>query len=89
MNMEGDVVVLDGERSYVHNTASGQKTRINRWDGQYLMYMWVPSKESQARSRKRYRRAAASWSQPWRLRRLLTGRCEAREPAMKVFSKLG
>ena len=36
------MVVLDGEHSYMKNKASGQKTKIQYEDGQYIMYMWVP-----------------------------------------------
>ena len=42
MNQGGNLVVLDGEHSYMKNKASGQKTKIHYEDGQYIMYMWVP-----------------------------------------------
>ncbi len=45
MNMGGNVVVLDGNRSYVQNKESGQKTRIEYEGGQYVMYVWVPSRK--------------------------------------------
>ncbi len=47
MNLGGNVVVMDGEKSYAHNKASGQRTRIKYDDAQYVMYMWVPSMESE------------------------------------------
>jgi hypothetical protein len=45
MNLGGNVVVLDGERSYMQNKETGKKTRINYEQGQYVMYVWVPAKE--------------------------------------------
>ena len=44
MNMGGNVVVLDGDKSYMCNKKSGQKTKIHYEDGQYVMYIWVPAK---------------------------------------------
>ena len=43
MNMGGNVVVLDGGKSYMQNKKSGQKTKIEYEGGQYVMYLWVPS----------------------------------------------
>lgn len=43
MNKGGNVVVLDGEKSYMQNKKTGQKSRIHYEDGQYVMYMWVPA----------------------------------------------
>ena len=43
------MVVLDGEKSYTQNKKTGQKTRIKREDGQYVMYTWVPFKENEVR----------------------------------------
>ena len=43
MNMGGNVVVLDGERSYMQHKESGKKTRIEYEDGQYVMYLWLPA----------------------------------------------
>ena len=48
MNMGGNVIVLDGEKSYMLNKETGKKTRINYEQGQYVMYVWVPSKENEA-----------------------------------------
>ena len=42
-NSGGNVVVLDGGRSYMQNKATGQKTRIEYENGQYVMYLWIPS----------------------------------------------
>ena len=44
MNLGGNVVVLDGARSYMQHKENGQKTRINYEEGQYVMYLWLPSK---------------------------------------------
>ena len=41
--------MLDGGRSYMQNKETGQRTRINYEEGQYVMYMWLPSKEEEAR----------------------------------------
>ena len=46
--MEGNVVVLDGEKSYVQNKERNKKTKINYEQGQYVMYVWIPSKEKEA-----------------------------------------
>ena len=48
MNMGGNVVVLDGGRSYMQNKETGQRTRIKYEDGQYVMYLWLPSLEKEA-----------------------------------------
>ena len=48
MNLGGNVVVLDGGRSYMQNKETGQRTRINYEEGQCVMYMWLPSKEEEA-----------------------------------------
>ena len=48
MNMGGNVIVLDGEKSYMQNKETSKKTRINYEQGQYVMYVWVPSKEKEA-----------------------------------------
>ena len=42
MNQGGNLVVLDGEHSFMKNKTSGQKTKIHHEDGQYILYMWVP-----------------------------------------------
>ena len=48
MNLGGNVVVLDGGRSYMQNKGSGQKTMIHYEDGQYVMYLWLPPKREEA-----------------------------------------
>ena len=47
MNLGGNVVVLDGERSYVQNKETNKKTRINYEQRQYVTYVWVPVKEGE------------------------------------------
>ena len=44
MNLGGNVVVLDGARKYMQHKENGQKTRINYEEGQYVMYLRLPSK---------------------------------------------
>ncbi len=48
MNMGGHVVVLDSARSYMQNKESGRRTRIEYEDGQYVMYLWMPSRSEEA-----------------------------------------
>ena len=48
MNLGGNVVVLDGEKSYMQNKESGRRTRIEHEDGQYVMYLWMPSRCEEA-----------------------------------------
>ena len=48
MNLGGNVVVLDSERSYMQNKESGRRTRIEYEDGQYVMYLWMPSRSEEA-----------------------------------------
>ena len=48
MNLGGNVVVLDGGRSCMQNKGSGQRTKIHYEDGQYVMYLWLPSKREEA-----------------------------------------
>ena len=43
MNKGGNVVVLDGDRSYMQNKRTGQKSNIHYEDGQYVLYKWVPA----------------------------------------------
>ncbi len=38
-NLRGNVVVLDGGKSYMQSKEGGQKTRINCEGGQYVMYL--------------------------------------------------
>ena len=47
MNMGGNVVVLDGEKSYMQHKDSGKKTRIEYEDGQYVMCLWVPARREE------------------------------------------
>ena len=37
------MVVLDGDRSYMQNKKTGQKSKIHYEDGQSVLYMWVPA----------------------------------------------
>ena len=46
MNLGGNVVVFDGDRSYMQNKMSGQKTRIRCENGQYVFNMWVQASEA-------------------------------------------
>ena len=48
MNVGGNVVVLDGEKSYMHNKESGQKAKIRYEDGQYVLCLWLPTKGEEA-----------------------------------------
>ncbi len=47
MNLEGNVVVLDGGRSYLQNEENGRKTRMNCEEGQCVMHLGLPAKENQ------------------------------------------
>ena len=47
-NLGGNVVVLDGGRSYMQNKESGQKTKIHYAEGQYVMYLWLPTRGEDA-----------------------------------------
>jgi hypothetical protein len=49
MNVGGNVVVLDGERSYMQHMESGKKTRVEYDDGQYVMYLWVPARREEVK----------------------------------------
>ena len=49
MNLGGNAVVLDGDRSYTQNKETGRKTRIVYDHGKYVMHVWVPAKESAAK----------------------------------------
>ncbi len=42
------MVVLDGGGSYTQNKDTGSKTRISYEEGQYVMHVWLPSKEEEA-----------------------------------------
>ena len=48
MNLGGNVVVLDGGRSYMQNKESRQKTKIHYEDGQCVMCLWPPSEGEEA-----------------------------------------
>ena len=48
MNMGGNVVVLDGEKSYMQHKESGRRTQIEYEDGQYVMYLWLPARREEA-----------------------------------------
>ena len=47
MNMGGNVVVLDGEKSYMQHKESGRRTQIEYEDGQYVMYLWLPARREE------------------------------------------
>ena len=49
MNLGGNAIVLDGDRSYMQNKSTGRKTRISYDGGKYIMHVWVPAKEKEAR----------------------------------------
>ncbi len=44
MSTGGNVVALDGDRSYTQNQETNEKTRISYEQGQRVMYVWVPVK---------------------------------------------
>ncbi len=48
LNLGGNVVVLDGGRSYVQNKEGRQKTKILYENVQHIMYLWLPSKGEEA-----------------------------------------
>ncbi len=48
MNLGGNVVVLDGGRSYMQNKESGQKSRIHYEEGQCVIHLWLPTKGEEA-----------------------------------------
>ncbi len=50
MNQGGNVVVLDGGKSYTQNKKTGQKTRIGYEEGQCVMYLWVPAAKEAVKS---------------------------------------
>ncbi len=43
MNLGGNAVVLDGNKSCMQGKEIGQKVRIEHECGHYVMYLWVPS----------------------------------------------
>ena len=50
MNQGGNVVILDGNQSYMVNKSTKQKTRIQYENGQYIFNIWVPAKKSEVRA---------------------------------------
>ncbi len=44
MNLRDHVGALDGGESYMQKKENGQKTRINYEEGQYVVYLRLPSK---------------------------------------------
>jgi hypothetical protein len=48
MNLGGNKVVLDGDRSYMEGK-NGKRIKIHYKDGQFIMYLWVPSMKEQAK----------------------------------------
>ncbi len=48
MNLEGNVVALDGGRSHTQNNENAPKTRINYDGGQCVMHLRLPAKEKEA-----------------------------------------
>ncbi len=50
MNLGGNVVVLDGGRSYMQKKGSGQNTKIIYEGGQYVLYLWLPTKGEEAQN---------------------------------------
>ncbi len=42
MNFGGNVAVLYGDKSYVQNKETGQRTRIENEGGQHVMYLRMP-----------------------------------------------
>ncbi len=66
MNMGGNVVVLDGDRSYMQNKLTGQKKRIQYENGQYVMYLWIPSaKEAVESEAEKILRETSLPCSPW------------------------
>ena len=47
MNLGGNDAALDCGKSHMQHKESGQKTRINYEDGQYVMCLWLPAKEEE------------------------------------------
>ncbi len=47
MNMECNVVAMDGDKSCKQNKETNEKTLINYEQGQYVMYLWVPVKQGE------------------------------------------
>ena len=45
MNLGGNVIVMDGDRSYMQNKETGRKTEIVYDHGKYIMHVWVHAKE--------------------------------------------
>ncbi len=49
MTLGGSVLVLDVEKSPAQNKSTGRRTSFKDEDGQSVMYLWLPSKEEDAR----------------------------------------
>ena len=47
MNLGGNVVVLDGEKSYMQNKTTMKKTKIDYKNGQYIMYLQLPARKDE------------------------------------------
>ncbi len=87
MKMGGNLAVLDGEKSYRRNKATGQKASINYEDGQCFMCTRVPSKESEVREEaNRFLKATGLRFWPRRVRRLSAGRRESRKTVRRRSS---
>ena len=42
------MVALDGDKSYMQNKETNEKTRVNYEQGQCVIYFWVPVREGEA-----------------------------------------
>jgi hypothetical protein len=91
MNVGGDEVVSDGDRSYLRNNETGQKTTIKHEGGQYVLHIWAPSVEKNTPgSKSRFSRTTGSRS--WRRRarsRLTARRSETHKFARRRSSSSG
>ncbi len=45
VNTGGNVVALDGDRSFMQNKTTGQKTTSKYEDGRYVMHTWMLPRE--------------------------------------------
>ena len=52
MNRGGNMVVLDGDESYLENKHTRRRTKIHYEHGQYILYLWVPSDSCEIESAK-------------------------------------
>ena len=55
MNQAGNMVVLDGNNSYMVHKQSGKRTKIAEENGQFVFYLWIQQStdESQKRDNER------------------------------------